>query len=72
VESYDGSNSYEGSTPGGVNEGTGSLETPYSNEMPSSAINFDSTALVASNMGDNPSPNVRFVDDSANASSTDV
>ena len=37
----------------------------------SSALRIDTTALVDSNVGNVSSPNVKFVDDSANVSATD-
>jgi len=63
VESYDGSNSH--STPNDACEGVGLGEITSSNGTP---IHFDTTALVT---GADSSPNVKFVDDSANASTTD-
>ena len=71
VESYDGSTSVKDSTPHNNCEVVGIGDTTSSVGNHSSALRIDTTALVDSNVGNASSPNVKFVDDSANVSATD-
>ena len=75
VESYDGSTSVKDSTPlmpHNNYDGVGIGDTTSSVGNHSSALRIDTTAFIDSNVGNVSSPNVKFVDDSANMSATDL